>query len=125
MGEIIFNSLADKKHSATSAGTQVLEAEGQKLKDRPSASEVLAVLKEIGLDASENTRTQLTPELVERADIIINMAEAETLPGYLIKSPKVQYWDVTDPFDQPLEFTRKMRDRISDSIKALLNTLDQ
>lgn len=123
IAEVIFNSLAQERNVATSAGTTVKENEGQKLRDMEAASNVLTVLKEIGVDATENTRNQLTPELIEDADVVVSMAEVETLPEYLANSPGIIYWKVADPFNQSLEFTQDTRDEIGNLVKELLKTL--
>lgn len=120
IAEVIFNSLAGGKHVASSAGTKVGEHDGQRIGDRSSAMEVLLVLDEIGIDARDNTRTQLTEEMLETADIVISMAEVETLPDFIEKYPEVIHWDLVDPFEQSLEFTRTTREKITALVKDLL-----
>lgn len=80
----------------------------------------LKVMKEIGFDMSHNPVTQLTPEMVERAEKIILMGPtpAGPLPEYLARSPKLETWDVPDP-GYGLILHADARDRI----RALVNNL--
>ena len=82
---------------AFSAGTKVLENENQKIKEIVLAEPVIRFIGKEGIDVSENTRTQLTPEMIQEFDKIIVMAESETIPEYLSKSDKMELWDIQDP----------------------------
>jgi len=73
---------------AFSAGTKVLENENQKIKEIPLAEPVIRFMKKEGINVAENTRTQLTLEMIPEFDKIIVMAEPETIPEYLSKSDK-------------------------------------
>ena len=55
---------------ATSAGTKV-EPIGQKLSDRPGAANAIIAMKEIGLDMSGNTTTQVTEKMLDNYDKVI------------------------------------------------------
>ena len=102
MAEVIFKQLNDK-HEVLSAGTKVVSTDGesrhgQSLKELlPAGENVILALREQGIEVAQNTRTQLSPEMVEWADIIVTMAEPDTVPNYLSESPKNTYWEVKDP----------------------------
>ena len=123
IAEAIFNSLSRGKHEAISAGTQVYENEGQRIGDKISAIHVIAVLNEIGMDVKDNTRTQLTEDMIKNASIVVSMAEMDTLPDFLKDYSKTVYWDLSDPFEQSLDFTRETRNQIAELIKDLLSRL--
>ena len=94
MAQAMFNRLS--KHQSTSAGTMVLEMDGQTVAKRaevaPSGVLVLELMsEEEDQDLSSEQRTQLTPELVDAADKVIAMAERETWPDYLVESGKVEF----------------------------------
>ena len=77
MAQAMFNRLS--KHQSTSAGTMVLEMDGQTVAKRaevaPSGVLVLELMsEEEDQDLSSEQRTQLTPELVDAADKVIVMA---------------------------------------------------
>lgn len=119
MAEAIYN---DRHPDAEvrSAGTRVDEvAAGSSIGDTASALHVLAVMREVGIDLSRKTRTAVTPELVAWADIVVVMAESQTLPDYLARSPKAVTWSVIDPFGADLEATREVRNRIQKLVEAL------
>lgn len=127
MAEALFNTLSKGKDVAISAGTRVVREgsnkEGQKLKYKSGAEEAIVALQEIGIDASENVRNQLTPEMLAEADKVIVMAQPETIPEYLAKSNKAIYWNVPDPHGQSLEFTRKVRNQLQDLVGELIKEL--
>jgi protein-tyrosine-phosphatase len=116
------------EHEVRSTGTRVVgkdgtPRDGQMLKDMDVAIHVRKVLEEEGIDTENFVRRQLTPEIVEWTDKIIVMAEPETIPDYLKKSPKAIYWDILDPKDTPLEAHREMKEKIKGLVKELLNSL--
>ena len=104
MAQAMFNRLS--KHQSTSAGTMVLEMDGQTVAKRaevaPSGVLVLELMsEEEDQDLSSEQRTQLTPELVDAADKVIVMAERETWPDYLVESGKVSSGTSKTPSTSP------------------------
>ena len=97
MAQAFFDRLSE--HQSLSAGTTVAEQDGRTLQQRaeelsgPPIS-MLDIMREEGLDLSYRVMTQLTREMVDEADKVIVMAEADTLPGYLSQSEKAIFWDV-------------------------------
>ncbi len=127
---MLFNKRTDNEHHAFSAGTWVYDKEGtsmhgKKLHEFNAAAEVLASLHELGIDAAENTRDQLSEDMVQQADFIIVMAEEHTIPKYLKNNPRVRYWEVQDPKGMTQEDTNKIRDQISTHVEELLSELEQ
>ena len=125
MAAAIFKKLADNKHESFSAGTEVRrEREGQKLKDKmPADDPVLVALREMGIDASEQTRHHLTPEMLAEADMAIVMAEPETIPEFLAKSDKAIRWNVKDTDGLSLPDVRETRDHLVKLITELLKKI--
>ncbi len=113
MAAAIFNQLTHNKYEVSSAGTKVVNKEGESrdgqiLKDMKSGHEhVITSLKEIGVDVSNNMRRQLNPDMVAQADTIVVMAEPENIPDYLKQSGKMTYFEVADPKETPIEGHRK------------------
>jgi protein-tyrosine-phosphatase len=111
-----------------SVGTRVFDKEGnskegEKLHEREGAHVVIQVLRELGINAENAKRNQITETAVKDADIVIVMAEKETLPEYLENNPKVRFWDVGDPKERSLEETREIRDRISSYVEDFVAEL--
>jgi len=123
MAQAMFNRLS--KHQSTSAGTMVLEMDGQTVAKRaevaPSGVLVLELMsEEEDQDLSSEQRTQLTPELVDAADKVIVMAERETWPDYLVESGKVEFWDIEDAFNIPTDAVRAIKDQIKVRVEELV-----
>ena len=123
MAQAMFNRLS--KHQSTSAGTMVLEMDGQTVAERaevaPSVVLVLELMsEEEDQDFSSEQRTQLTPELVDAADKVIVMAERETWPDYLVESGKMEFWDIEDVFNIPIDAVRAIKDQIKVRVEELV-----
>jgi protein-tyrosine-phosphatase len=128
IAEALLKKYAPASWRITSVGTRVIDkegnsVEGEKLRDRAGAEAVLTVLYEAGIDAREAERNQITEKAVEEADVIVSMAERETLPGYLKESKKVRFWDIQDPKEKTLEEVRKIRDRVTKLVEGLISEL--
>lgn len=129
MAEMLFNSKTSGLHTSVSVGTRVKgkdgsDRHGQLLKDLPGAEKVISVLREIGLDARDNMRIQLHPEMLKEFDKIIFMSEPEVTPEYLSSHPKAEYWEVADPKEMSLDDTRKIKDQLDVLITKLVEDLD-
>lgn len=90
------------------------------MRERGGVEKTLTVMNEIGLDVLDNTRTQLTEEMLSRVDVVISMIGPEDCPEFLINDTRTIYWKIVDPYKQTLEFTRDTRDKITKLIKELL-----
>lgn len=82
---------------ASSAGTNVFEHQGQKLREITLAEPVIRFMQKEGVDIAENTRTQLTLEMLNMFEKIVVITAPKTVPEYLLHSTKVEYWDIEDP----------------------------
>jgi len=99
---------------------------GKKLKDFDGHSEpwdlnnLIEVMKEKGINISENVCKPITPELVNWADKIISMAERNTYesPDYLLSSSKVTFWKVENPDN----FTKELARELVEKIEKLVST---
>jgi arsenate reductase len=128
MAETMFNTSSDHKHAASSAGTNVIRGddatrEGQPLGDNPDAANVITAMSEIGINISENKRKHITPEMVSAADHVVIMVDPNEVPDYVRAHASVFYWNVRDPFGEPLAVTRDIRGSILSLLKKLLITL--
>jgi len=100
VAQVTFSQLS--RHESYSAGMGVDEAirrgnaVGRKLKDSRSQRAVEFIEAELGVDLSERERNQLTPQMVEEADLAIIIHEKEDWPDYLVEGDKVVFWDIHD-----------------------------
>ena len=108
-----FNHLADPaKVRALSAGTD------------PAAhvhAEVLAVMKEAGIDLSAAIPRKLTTELARTADLLVTMGCGDKCP--YVPGLQIQDWPLQDPKGQPLERVREIQNEIRSRVEALIDEL--
>jgi arsenate reductase len=81
----------------------------------------IEVMREVGIDISDQTPKILTTDSVSRADLVITMGCGETCPYF----PGKRYldWELGDPAGQPVEFVRQVREDIKTRIEGLVSEL--
>ncbi len=111
MAAAFFRDLADpQRATAISAGTQ------------PASHvhpEVVAVMKEIGIDLEDARPQRLTAALAEGASVLITMGCGDACP--YVPGLELQDWPLHDPKGQGLEAVRHIRDDIRGRVLELLN----
>lgn len=124
IAEALLKKEAGEAFEVVSAGTKLSGPEQPIGELTPAINEVIDVMKEVGVDVSKNVRNQVTEDMAKDADkIVLVVDENDPVPDYLINNPKVLRWDVLDPKGQSLEFTRKVRDQISEHVKELIQEI--
>jgi arsenate reductase (thioredoxin) len=112
MSAAFFNRYADPaKAHAISAGTQPA--------DRVHP-EVMAAMREIGIDLSVATPQKLTDELAQDAYLLVTMGCGDECP--FIPSLRRDDWPLPDPKGQGIEQVRMIRDEIEKRVKTFINT---
>ncbi len=113
MSQALFERAAEGRHTALSAGT-------------PPAGqvhpEVIAVMRELGIDLSERVPQALTVELAEQADVVVRMGCGDACP--YIPGKRYLDWELADPRGRPPAEVRATRDEIERRVGALLAELD-
>ncbi|MDG7008034.1 MAG: low molecular weight phosphatase family protein [Nitrososphaerota archaeon] len=100
VAEAFYNRLTHD-HDATSAG---VEASAHQLDGRLVVEECMVtiqLMREVGIDISEKRSRQLTPAMVDGADLVVYLADRDHLPDYLAKSEKLRRWPTKDLVDGP------------------------
>ena len=111
MAAAFFNALADpEKTMAVSAGTEP----GGRVHP-----EVVAVMKEVGVDLSGAKPRGLTAEMAQDASLLVTMGCGDKCP--YVPGLRVEDWPLQDPKGQPLERVRKIRDEIRRRVEELLH----
>lgn len=111
MAAAFFNELADPARArAVSAGT----APGEQVH-----AEVVAAMREAGIDLGEARPRRLTPELAARADLLITMGCGDECPW--VPGLRRDDWPLDDPKGQPIERVRAIRDDIRARVEALVD----
>ncbi len=110
MAAAFFNQMADPaKANAVSAGTD------------PAAQvhpEVMAVMRELGIDLTQATPQKLTDALVQDASLLITMGCGEQCP--YVPGLRREDWMLPDPKGLPLEKVREIRDTIQRRVADLI-----
>ena len=105
-----FNRLADAaKARAISAGTD------------PAAHvhpEVIAAMREVGVDLTGAATTRLTPEVAQEAQVLVTMGCGDQCP--VVPGAQREDWPLDDPQGQPIAQVRTIRDDIRDRVRSLI-----
>jgi arsenate reductase len=110
MAAAFFNKLADPARArALSAGT----TPGERVHP-----EVVAVMREEGIDLSHAQPRKLTPELATGAQLLVTMGCGDECP--YVPGVRREDWPLDDPRGQPIERVRAIRDDIRVRVEALL-----
>ena len=113
MAEALFHHLSQGRARAVSAGTEPARALD------PNA---VAVMAELGIDISDQSPKELTQEMVDSATRVISMGcgVQESCPAW---AQPGEDWDLDDPYHQPIEVVRRIRDKIRERVEALVKEL--
>jgi len=112
MSAALFERAAAGRHRALSAGTTPAE------RVHP---EVVAAMRELGIDLSMRTPRKLTHELAEEADVVVTMGCGDECP--YVPGRRYLDWELEDPKGRPLEEVRRTRDDIAARVESLLAEL--
>ena len=113
MAEAFFNSLADGKAKAISAGTMPAS------QVNPA---VVQAMREVGIEISNQKPKLLTLDMMEKAERVITMGcgEETTCPASLVQT---EDWKLEDPQGKSLEDVRRIRDEIKSRVIGLIKAL--
>ena len=129
VAQVYFNKLS--RHTSNSAGIAVdelivkLHLRGRKLKDVTSISRAAeytleCIRNEFGVDIADKERQQLTPAMVDAADVIVVIAEKEQWPAYLKEGGKVVFWDIPDGVGQDDAFVYDVFTQVRRRVEQLV-----
>jgi arsenate reductase (thioredoxin) len=111
MAAAFFNQLADHtKAEAISAGTE------PGLRVHP---EVLAAMKEVGIDLSNAKPRKLTQELAEGASLLITMGCGDKCP--YVPGLHRDDWPLRDPKGLTVDEVRIIRDEVKERVQKLIH----
>ena len=110
MAASFFNTFADpQKARALSAGTMP----GERVH-----AEVVAAMREVGVDLSAAVPRLLTPELAADAAWLVTMGCGDSCP--LLPGTLREDWPLADPGGQPLARVRQIRDDIRQRVTQFI-----
>jgi arsenate reductase (thioredoxin) len=108
MAQAFFERDAPPGAQAESAGTNPAEQVWP---------EVVAVMREVGIDISARAPKKLTVEMQQRADLAVTMGCGDACP-YVPTT--VEDWELSDPAGRPIDEVRAVRDTIEQRVKQLI-----
>lgn len=82
---------------------------------------VAEVLAERGLATAQHDPTLLTPDGVQKSDVVITMGCGETCP--IFPGKRYEDWEIDDPKGQDLPTVRRIVDDVDARVRALLDDL--
>ncbi|MGH2978783.1 MAG: low molecular weight phosphatase family protein [Solirubrobacterales bacterium] len=112
MSQALFEREAGGAHEARSAGTTPSE------RVHP---EVVAAMRELGLDLSDRRPRRLTGDLARWADVIVTMGCGDECP--YVPGKRYLDWNLPDPKGRPLDEVRRLRDDIQQRVAELASAL--
>jgi protein-tyrosine-phosphatase len=85
---------------------------------------VIDVMKEIGIDITEQKPKELTNEMISQS-IIVNMGcmDTESCPALFVD--EVIDWNISDPKDKDIDKIREIRDQIKNEVLNLIKKLEE
>ncbi len=125
VAEALFNRLS--QHKAESTGTKADELLAKRnpatrmVMDATGGQSVIAYMGREGIDVSENSRSQLTPKMVDEADKVVVITSKDSWPEYLVKSEKVIFWDIPNAVGMTPEAAHVVYDQVKKHVKELLD----
>jgi arsenate reductase len=111
IAERLFREAAGAEHEARSAGA----APGREVHP-----EAVAVLAELGVDASDHVPRKLDETLMEWADVVVAACDG-VCP--VVPAKRNENWHLPDPMGLPLAEVRVIRDEIKRRVDTLLDEL--
>lgn len=114
MSRALFEREAGGRHEARSAGTSPADH---------VHPEVVAVMREVGVDLSDRTPRLLTNDLALWADVVVTMGCGDACP--VIPGRRYIDWELPDPKNLPIEKVRDIRDDIATRVATLVKSLDE
>ena len=114
MAEGFFRKYAPKDYETISAGTVPIS------QINPIAVEVM---KEVGIDISNQKPKDLTEDMMRNSTTIVNMGCMDDKYCPAVFLPKVIDWGIEDPKDKPIEKVREIRDEIEKRVLEIIDSV--
>lgn len=116
MAEGFFRKYAPKGYATLSAGTKPVP------EINPLA---IQVMKELGIDISNQRSKDLTEDMLRNATTVVNMGCMDNNFCPTVYIPRVIDWGLEDPKDKPIEKVREIRDEIERRVRELAAELNK
>ena len=112
MAQALFERRAGGRHEARSAGSAPAAA---------VHTEVVRVMRELGVDLADRIPRRLEREDAEWADVVVTMGCGDACP--YVPGKRYVDWDLPDPAGREVQAVRRIRDEIDARVRLLLAEL--
>ena len=85
--------------------------------------EVVAVMREIGIDLTGRTPKKVDAKMLAEADLVVSMGCDDPAVCDYPGRP-VEDWGIPDPSGEPIEEVRLIRDMLRDRVRALVDRIE-
>ena len=124
VAQVYFDQLSSHQSSGAGMAMDEITARqkmpGNKLKDVPIQRSVEYIKREFGVDISERERRQLTPQMMEEADLAIIINEKERWPEYVKEGDTVVFWDIKDGGEEAApQILSQVRQKVEELVREI------
>ena len=127
VAQVYFSQLSSQESSGAGMAvdeiTARLNLRSNKLKDLPIQRPVEYIRREFGVDISQRERRQLTPQLMDEADLVIVINEKDKWPDYVKEGGKVVFWDIQDGLGQTDEAAYQIFGQVRQKVEELVRQI--
>lgn len=116
IAEAFYNEYSKGKNAQSAGVVDV----GKKYNFVPH-SDVINVMREKGIDISQQKIKIVKPSMLENVEEIVVLCKPEILPQFVKESTiKVSFYEISDPYKRTYEELRKVRDEIEEIVLKII-----
>ena len=127
VAQVSFDQLSSHESSGAGMAVDEITANGnwpsKKIKDVPNQRSAEYIRKEFGVDISDRERRQLTPQMMDEADMVIIINEKANWPDYVTEGGKVVFWDIRDGLGQANEAVNHIYGQVRQKVEELVQEI--
>ncbi len=95
----------------------------KKIKDVPNPRSLEYIKREFGSDISDRERRQLTPKMMDEADLVVVINDKANWPDYVSEGGKVVFWDIRDGVGQADEAAYEIYGQVREKVQELVQEI--
>ena len=127
VAQACFDQLSSHESAAAGMAVDEITAKGnwpsKKLKDVPNQRSVEYIKREFGVDIADRERRQLTPQMMDEADIVVIINDKANWPHYVTEGGKVVFWDIQDAAGQADEAAYQIFGQVRHKVEGLVKEI--
>lgn len=120
MAEAYYNHLSGTSDATSAGGLDYTPA-----KYGTPSLKAVTVMREDGIDISNQRVKTVSPEMVQHADAICLLCSDDEVPEFVTERGHFVPWDIPDPAGAPLASFRQVRDQIRLKVEQLVNSQNE